>query len=203
MHRFTTLLLLCALVVTVAVAALAPRPKSSCVWFTGWDEPEEGSGKCCFDRIGDRLTITVSGTTGSPGPWLSRDVEGDFVVQVRVRGNFRPVSGKGCRHAGFCLNWSHWTGAWLFTGFMNGPASEYREEGPFLDDMVFLRLERRGNLLLKAWSRDGKKWTRLGNREIDLPEKLKVGVTVEATAPGTFKATFDQFKLTLLGGSTH
>ena len=34
---------------------------------------------------------------------------------------------------------------------------------------------------------------------IGMPRKVKVGVLAEATAPGTFKAVFDDFKLTPLG----
>lgn len=102
MHRFAALMLSCALVAgAVVVGAPAPLPRPSDVWFTGWDEPEEGTGKCRFDRTGDRLTMTLSGRTGRPsGCWLSRVVEGDFVAQIRVRGNFRPSSGNGSRHAG-------------------------------------------------------------------------------------------------------
>jgi hypothetical protein len=44
-------------------------------------------------------------------------------------------------------------------------------------------------------------WCRAcGPVRLPLPRKVKVGVVAEASAEGTFKAVFEQFKLTPLGG---
>jgi hypothetical protein len=49
----------------------------------------------------------------------------------------------------------------------------------------------------------GKNWSPVdGPEKLELSWKLKVGVVAEATAEGTFKAVFDQFRLTPLGGKT-
>jgi hypothetical protein len=52
-----------------------------------------------------------------------------------------------------------------------------------------------------AVSLDGQKWKDMtansSLRAIRLPQKVKVGVVVESTAPGNFTAVFDKFKLTL------
>ena len=79
-------------------AAPAPvyKPKSSRVWFTGWDKPVDPTGGCRFDREGDVLTIAVRGkppaTEGGAenpdAPRLLRDVTGDFDMVVRVGGDF-------------------------------------------------------------------------------------------------------------------
>ena len=54
-------------------------------------------------------------------------------------------------------------------------------------------------MLVAKCSQDGKTWGRLGNPvRLELLQKLKVGVVAEATAEGTFKVVFDNFKLTPL-----
>src|SRR5262249_42478828 len=66
---------------------------------------------------------------------------------------------------------------------------------------AFLRIERRGDRLTYLVSQDGQKWTepflwsiRFPDT-VTMPRRVKVGVVVEATAPGAFKAEFDRFGL--------
>jgi regulation of enolase protein 1 (concanavalin A-like superfamily) len=189
------------------------------------------AGDCRFERGADKLTITVPGRTGRvAAPALLRDVEGDFAVQVRVGGDFRHAEllGRGVeRRAGLlltdgkrafslervagvedlpvslgqgsklslCIRTPHPRLRWCFTN------------GPPLEKPAYLRLERRGDLLLMAFSQNGEEWTPTwaGSTpllRLRLPRKLKVGVFAEATAPGPFRAVFDHFKLTPLGGKT-
>jgi regulation of enolase protein 1 (concanavalin A-like superfamily) len=63
---------------------------------------------------------------------------------------------------------------------------------------VYLRVERKGQLLSPTWSEDGKTWEKgIGEYGMGpIPAKLKVGVMVEATTDGEFKVAFDQFELT-------
>jgi regulation of enolase protein 1 (concanavalin A-like superfamily) len=89
-----------------------------------------------------------------------------------------------------------------------GPPRIYNDDGswtPVRDDPAWLRLERRGNQLIMRASSDGEKWETSGQmfESCQLSPKLKVGVFALATdddlekvAQGTFKAVFDQFKLT-------
>src|ERR1700722_16379001 len=107
MNRIAALLL-GALLATLASAAPAPLPRAD-DWVSGWDKPVGG---CRFDRKGDKLTITVPGKGhaldvrgGRLGaPHILRDVEGDFVVEVRVGGTFKPTRGaSGGRRAGILL----------------------------------------------------------------------------------------------------
>jgi hypothetical protein len=73
--------------------------------------------------------------------------------------------------------------------------------GPPLEEPAYLRLERRGNTLTMQYSQDGKKWIRLLDKKgPDLPRTVKVGVMSENLLSRPFKAVFDQFKLTPLGG---
>jgi regulation of enolase protein 1 (concanavalin A-like superfamily) len=56
-------------------------------------------------------------------------------------------------------------------------------------------------MLLINSSEDGKKWSPCRNPlESEWPEKVTVGIMAEGTAKFTFKAVFDQFRLTPLSG---
>jgi regulation of enolase protein 1 (concanavalin A-like superfamily) len=202
MHRFAVLLLCALLAVAGGVAAPAPLSRPSEVWSTGWDRPVDPVGDCRFERKGDKLTLTVPAREGrKTPPRLLRDVEGDFVVQVRVC-----PSG---HRAGLVL-----TGGLILFCFerSDGPVPlvvtnlrktrSYRE-GPPLAKPAYLQLTRQDDLLRVAYSEDGKAWIYLRTRFVikPLPQGLKVGVVAEATAEGTFKAVFDQWKLSPLEGT--
>jgi hypothetical protein len=96
MPRLAALSLLGALVASGLVAAPAPfpRPDRAGPWVTGWDTPVDPVGDCRFDRDGDKLTITVPGSKGRSSDFsLLRDVEGDFVLQVRMAVSFPGAAG--------------------------------------------------------------------------------------------------------------
>src|SRR5690242_1881382 len=83
-------LLLVALAAVAASGAPAPLPKPPLDWVRGWDRPV-CFGRCRFEGKGGRLTMTLPRTAGDQtAAYLLRDVEGDFVAQLRVSGTFRP-----------------------------------------------------------------------------------------------------------------
>jgi regulation of enolase protein 1 (concanavalin A-like superfamily) len=241
MYRVATLWSILALTVvvavTVVVAAPAPFSGDRGVWVRGWDRPVDSVGDCHFSRRGNTLTITVPGK-GHDGdlrigrfkcPRLLRQVEGDFTVEVRVRGNFEaPENGANDVYRGAGVLVMDDMVCWRMervSGWRIGSLAFWRSplpqrprrdlgggrlfgsvsfaEGPPLAKPAHLRLERRGNDILTAESEDGRKWgpleSTLGGK--GLPRKLKVGVFAEALVDGTFKAVFDEFKLTLLNAS--
>jgi regulation of enolase protein 1 (concanavalin A-like superfamily) len=220
MNRFAALLLF-ALVVAVVTAAPAPRPRSETPWVTGWDRPVDPVGDCRFDRHGGKLTITVPGKGHALthfwggrllAPRLVRDVEGDFSAQVRVAGDFRPTGEGTFRRAGLLLKAGD---GWMTVQRVNDPSESFwfgvypdvmdrSVESPGrLGPAGFVRIRRRGQDFKLECSPDGKKWAACACEVlVPLPRKLKVGVLAEATADGTFKAEFDQFKLTPLGDKT-
>jgi hypothetical protein len=158
-------------------------------------------------------------------PHLLRDVEGDFVVQARIQGNFdlgKLTSGK--RRAGFLLTHGKelmrcalsaekgfarsTTFAAMNTLGQKGGARSYNT-GADLGKPSYLRVESRivtypnGSHYRQQHmfhSADGKTWTpsRSGPQGTRLPMKVKVGIFVESTAEGNFQVTFDEFKLTPL-----
>src|SRR6266498_1793752 len=175
---FPTVLLLSVL--GVAFAAPAPRPST---WTAGWDKPVDPSRDCRFDYEGEKLTITVPGKNHGldvmenrlNAPHLLRAVRGDFDVQVRVGGNFRPAGNEGYRRAGFLLMYGNtvvriqraanlaenekkycfYIGMHSLGG--QGGLTSWDTNWP-AGIPAYLRVERRGNLFAVTGSQDGKKW---------------------------------------------
>jgi regulation of enolase protein 1 (concanavalin A-like superfamily) len=176
-------------------------------------------GDCRFDRDGDKFTITVPGKGHElrdrlNAPRLLRDVGGDFVVQVRVGGAFRPAAADTFQRAGILL--TDGTDFLRVERDTNRTAADaeshlvYRMGNlswfgadPAPGRPVYLRLERRGDIFWWAFSEDGERWTRFPGPgllvTVKLPRKVKVGVVAEATAPVVFKPEFDQFRLSRPG----
>jgi regulation of enolase protein 1 (concanavalin A-like superfamily) len=226
MHRLAVALLPGALAAVTAWAAPAPQPRC---WVVGWDRPVDPRGGCRFHPVAGTLTVTAPGKGHDldvlngrlNAPRLLRGVQGEFTAQVRVGALVRPA-GRGCYRAGLLLT----DGKAFVTVQRVARAEEVPEDyppsalpgvirtelseadwgqvqvyadGPALAVPAYLRVQRRGDSLMVAFSRDGKKWTRTDRTlRASLPQKLKVGVIAESTAEGTFRATFDRFKLTPL-----
>ena len=84
---FLTLVPLLPVCITLAAPAPVNRP-----WVTGWDKPVDTDKDCKFTRDKDTLTIEVPGKDHNlaiernlmNSPRHLRDVEGDFVAQVRI-----------------------------------------------------------------------------------------------------------------------
>jgi hypothetical protein len=120
-----------------------------------------------------------------------RGIEGDFVVEVRVGGVFRPDA--GLQRAGLLLTDGksrvrlecgagrevvngltlEFPSLCIETPVAGGVARSYRD-GPSLEKAVRLRIARRSDALTMEYSRPGREWTRIGE----------------------FRPVFDQFKLT-------
>jgi hypothetical protein len=101
---------LCLLLAAPLGSAPAPFLSSSRVWTVGWDAPEDAVGDCVFEKRGDRLTLTIPRRRdrADSGEKLTEvrmlrvvDVEGDFQIQVRVKGETLTSNGKDG-----CFDWS-------------------------------------------------------------------------------------------------
>jgi regulation of enolase protein 1 (concanavalin A-like superfamily) len=138
--------------------------------------------------------------------WLLRDAEGDFVVQVRVGGDFlAPGLNDADREAGIILVAGEERESFIRVA---GDEEDYLElttqggrrteslDGPPLGEPAYLRVQRRGTEVFFAFSEDGKRWARVARpRRTRLPQKVKVGVVANVRGWGTFKAEFSDFKL--------
>ncbi len=221
-----------AIAAPLARPAAPPKPtKSSRPWFDGWDKPIDPVGDCTFERKGERLTIKVPGPDhglefwddSHKAPRLMRDVAGDFAIQVRVGGSFRPARGSrgASQGAGLVMLSGQRVAMLLRTTQMSNGKTWHSLLGTFrqpsglqlghdLMDSVtppsqysYLRMERHGHTIELKISPDGKRWTTKQRSHWDfflfLPKKVKVGVVATSQAKGTVQAEFDQFQLTPLG----
>jgi regulation of enolase protein 1 (concanavalin A-like superfamily) len=219
------LTLMFALAACAALAAPAPEPRP---FETGWDKPIDPDKDCRFRIDKGVLTITVPGVDHDLGverglmnsPRLLRDVEGDFVAQVRVKGTFQPSATSSTTErlpfvgAGLLLMASDQTYIRLERAALRRSDDvktyanwELRQDGkwvlsgdatvlPLEDKDTYLRLERKGDKLLAWASHDGDKWSELPPLEVKLPARLKVGVSCGGTSTDVFAPRFDHFKLT-------
>jgi regulation of enolase protein 1 (concanavalin A-like superfamily) len=214
-------LLLCALAALVATATPAPDKP----WVTGWEKVDP-KGDCKFEREGERLAITVPGeghgVDDLDAPRLLREVEGDFVVEVRVTGECESSKeADGLRGAGILIlgseeditltlelpgrTYDGQARAWV-RAVMRCPRSpgicwvHRLKPAPTSQRSMYLCLARRRDTWRMSYSEDHKKWTDLDTQwKVKLPRKLKVGVLAAATAEGAFKAVFDNFMLSRPG----
>jgi regulation of enolase protein 1 (concanavalin A-like superfamily) len=216
--------LTCFLAACIALAAPIPANRA---WVAGWDKPVDPDKDCKFVRAKETLTIEVPGKNHSlnierslmNAPRLLRDVEGDFVVQVRVDGTFQPSQRSTTNErlpfvgAGLVLLKDEKTYIRLERAGLRvqGEVKTYtnwelREDGKWLlagdtsvqpleDKATYLRLERQGDKLLASISYDGKEWKELKPLKERLPAKLKLGVSLSSSSTDVFAARFDQFQL--------
>jgi regulation of enolase protein 1 (concanavalin A-like superfamily) len=182
---------------------------------------------CKFIRDKDTLTIEVPGKNHglsierglTNAPRLLRDMEGDFVAQVRIQGTFQPSRNSTTHErrpfvgAGLLLLKDEKTYIRLERAALRvqGEVKSYtnwelREDGKWLlagntsvrpleDKAAYVRLERQGDKLLASVSQDGKEWKELKPLEVKLPAKLKLGVSLSTSSRDVFAPCFDQFQL--------
>jgi regulation of enolase protein 1 (concanavalin A-like superfamily) len=212
--------LLPLLAVTAITAAPAPKPQT---WVQGWEKPVGPLRDCRIDPDGDKLTVTIPGKDHGfdvrnnrlNGPSLMREVEGDFLIQVRVASSFKPRGEEGHHRAGLLFRDGETYFKVQLTANRTSELRTYHfhlsvqslgtsgssnvfKDGPSLEKPVYLRVVRKGQLLSPSWSEDGKTWAKgIGEWGMGpIPGLLKVGVVAEATTDGEFKVVFDQFELT-------
>jgi regulation of enolase protein 1 (concanavalin A-like superfamily) len=223
---------LCALAWTVlSCTAFAadpqPEPESPNPFWSGWDKPIDPDKDCKFKREKGGLVIAVPGKDHDLGvergrmnaPRLLRDVEGDFVAEVRVGGKFAPSDNSTATErvswlgAGLVLMASEKTYVRLERAALRSDKElkayanwELRQDGkwelagtsevcPLKGKETWLRLQRKGDKVHGFVTEDGKKWTELKALELKLPAKVKRGVAAITTSSDPFSPRFDLFKL--------
>jgi hypothetical protein len=188
----------------------------------GWGTVTDPEGDCTVVSQGGRLTITVPNTphdlnpvAGMSAPRVLQEVKGDFVVTVKVTGEFEPVL--GFNGAGLLvwadsrnyvrLERNRYTVPGQAGYFCYPPLYEYYKNGvyqntdplPVPDDFrgssLWLRLERRGSRLACEYSFDGREWRQGYAIAVDLPERVQVGVAAVNTSQKPFTVTFEEFSV--------
>jgi regulation of enolase protein 1 (concanavalin A-like superfamily) len=190
----------------------------------GWGLAIDPDNDCKITPKGKSLAFRIPGKLhdlyfdGGPtnAPRVMREVEGDFVATVRVKGEFKPGPDSTnprsipFHGAGFLL-WSDSDNnvrierIAMLRGkqYATGVLFEEREGGYsgathtelFKPGDCHLRIERTGSKIVASMSYDGKAWKSLKPVDALWPAKIKVGLTAITTSSQPFEVSFDSFEL--------
>jgi len=195
-----TRILLALLAISLTSLADESIPKTKLI--AGWGAAIDPVGDCKFETTDGKLTITVPSTAkphdlspelaSSTAPRVVQPVKGDFVIQVRVDGEFQPgeestqVGRAAYTGAGLVVfadqrNFVRFERATLhrqedearpYTNFEIRVDGELERMGAIgdlpteKDKPTWFRLERKGQQLLGAMSHDGEHWTKGEPKEL-------------------------------------
>ncbi len=189
----------------------------------GWGTVVNPSKDCEFKPDGNRLTIVVPASKHDlsieagdvTAPRVLREIEGDFIDQVKVAGN---VVHRGERTSDRYLAY-HGAGLLLWQNERNylrleraaivreGDVLHYsnfdvRQDGQhdapaaeIPDQDTYVRVERKGNRILGATSQDGVHWQYFDAVTVDWPRRIKLGVAAINTSTEAFKAEFSELEI--------
>jgi RNA polymerase sigma factor (sigma-70 family) len=194
----------------------------------GWGTAIDPDGDCAFTAARHTLTITVPDTEHNliaerglmNSPRVLHEVEGDFVLQVRVTCDFPrgakgvteqrpPFHGAGLLvyqddrtylrleraeavHDGTPHNYANWE---LRRDGTVARAGGPRDGGIERHAPTWLRLERRGAWVYGYHSTDGVTWTALEPIEVSLPRRVRVGVSATHNTSTGFAPAFEGLQL--------
>ena len=202
--------------------AAASGGKAAAIRLWGDAIDPDGDCKILLDKGG--LSFGVPGTlhdlnrdfSKMNSPRVVQDVDGDFIAQVKVCGEFRPT-GPATRPGGTPFNGAGlllWLDAGQFIRLeraevlqeervgafvlferheIDGPAllnTAYLEQGD-----VYLRIERRGNRISGFYGTDGQQWAEVKPVEVHWPARLKVGLDVVNSAFSPLSVRFEEFSI--------
>jgi regulation of enolase protein 1 (concanavalin A-like superfamily) len=213
-----------------ARASGKPEPEPTGQELAGWGLAIDPDKDCEFRPEGKTLAVRLPGAyhdlnpdSGKlNAPRVMRTVEGDFLVTVKVVGDFQP-GGKSTNpnpkslpyNGAGILIWSDTDnfirlerGAVFRAGKISTFAAFEEREGGYrgaVHNQVIpggtcaLRLERRGSRIHGAISTDGSTWKRLQPIDTLWPAKLKVGLAVINSSSEPFALKFEDFTLKTRG----
>jgi regulation of enolase protein 1 (concanavalin A-like superfamily) len=205
-------------------AAGTPEPEPTGRNVDGWGLAIDTDKDCEFVPQEKTLTIRVPGAwhdlnpdSGKlNAPRVVREVEGDFVVKVKVDGEFKP-GGKSTNPRSIPYNGAGiiiWSDSDNFIRLERGAllrrdkigasvAFEEREGGyrgavhniTSQSGPVYLRLERKGSRIFGAVSFDDRTWRALKPIDTVWPAKLKVGLSAITSSGQPFAVQFTDYSL--------
>jgi regulation of enolase protein 1 (concanavalin A-like superfamily) len=207
----------------LASPALACRPTRDDNELKGWGTVVDPDGDCQFEAASGALRITVpaslhdlSAEQGKVNaPRVMREVEGDFLIDVRVDGGIKPAgpctrpSGLPYSGAGVLVwldekNYIRLERAAVERDGKNAPYVNFEERhdgqrrgtgANVPETATYLRLERRGDQLIGAFGPDGLRWTPLPPFSIAYPQTIRVGVAAISSSSQRFAAQLDALRL--------
>jgi len=147
----------------------------------------------------DFICSPIDGKALSTAPFLYQEMEGDFLIRARIKPTF--VSTYDACTLLVYANERHW----LKTGYertdfdansiVTVATDVYSDESIGIDieeDAVYVQIMRKGNVFACHYSTDGKRYLMSRKLRLDLPAKVKVGLSVQSpTGPGQTMAFSD------------
>ena len=152
-------------------------------------------------------------------PRILREVAGDFIAEAKVSGvappqapslvrERRPFCASGLilwqddrtyirlERAGMVLN----DEGVIYANFESREHGRFERAGdanelPLDGEETYLRLERRGKMVLASVSTDGRSWKSLEPLAVDLPERVRVGVAATHNTSAPFRPRLGGYKL--------
>jgi regulation of enolase protein 1 (concanavalin A-like superfamily) len=192
-------------------------------WGDAIDSDPAPERKCEFSVEGEALLIKLPGILRDlsiqhgvyNAPRVARSLSGDFVVSVRVAGSLEPgpkntspyalpYNGAGLFVSADSNNYLRFERAAILREgqkvnyvnlerWSNGRAQSSLPTA-VADTPLYLRLERKGDRLLPAFSTDGEKWVPLPEQPSPAGNPLTVGVHAINTSDQPFTARFESLK---------
>ena len=198
----------------------------------GWGLAIDPDGDCQINVEGQALSMTIPGKLHDlnaeidtyNAPRVLRDVDGDFEIQVKVVGDFKPgtpFTRKGAlpsMGAGLvvwrdadnfirleraaALNRGK-IGTFAIFEEREGGSGSAAHNGPLTPGTAYLKLVRRGSRIFGLTSKDGKHWTQLKPIDTVWPSELKVGLDAVTSSSDPFAVRFEEltFKTGRSGGA--
>jgi regulation of enolase protein 1 (concanavalin A-like superfamily) len=200
----------------------APEPKG--VEMPGWGLKIDPDNDCEITDLKKSLRFNVPAKRHDLTPDFSmvnaprvmREVEGDFVVTVKVVGEFRP-GGRSTNPRGVPYNgagilvWSDPANFIRFEraavarpgkihtyvnfGEYDGGTAAANHNEAMMGGDCWMRIERKGSRIHGSVSFDGTTWKELKPIQTVWPATLKVGVTAVSSSGLPFAVTFEEFDL--------
>ncbi len=191
----------------------------------GWGAPVDPAADCSFKKDGNKLIINVAGSArphdlsseldSMTAPRVLQPLQGDFLLQVRVDGEFKP-GGESTQEGR-----TGYTGAGLvvmadeknFVRIERASLNHGEEDVPYInfeirvdgrlerigttgdfkfdgENPVWFRLERKGDKMLGSMSQDGKNWVSGEPKELRADAWQKPGVSGGVAAISTSVKSF-------------
>jgi len=209
-------------------APQAAAPGRSAAALRPWGDVINPDGDCKIQIGNGGLSVEVPGTHHElsteldkvNAPRIVQEIEGDFVAQVRVRGEFHPA-GPGTRIGGLPFNGAGllvWLDAEHFLRMERAAVlsndrigaylliQRHEVDQPMLDNSafleegdVYLKIERRGDHISGWYGTDGKEWAETKPIKVTWPARLKVGLDALNSAFSPLSVRFEEFSIRKLG----
>ncbi|HEX3314959.1 MAG TPA: hypothetical protein VHR72_08720 [Gemmataceae bacterium] len=200
-------------------AALAQVPPALTI--RGWGDVVDSDNDCSVGVNGTKVVMKIPDAAhdfaGELNRWnaprIVRDIKGDFIAEVKVSGEFKPVEGsniptrRSYNGAGILLisdknnHVSLQRGTVYFDEkvrhYLNFELRKDAElpislsEIELADADAYLRLERRGKKVYGMGSNDGINWKSYDPIEVDFPDKLTLAVAAINSSKAPFTCAFE------------